>query len=80
MSVLTILYHQVRTVYLYIILVGAFSPLSSLGDIGRMLVNVQGVFTSSGTNTPPEESPLKDDDVEVPNQKRYILILILLKC
>lgn len=65
---------------LYDYSLGAFSPLSSLGDIGRMLVNAQGVFTSSGTNTPPEESPLKDDDVEVPNKKRYILLYILLKC
>lgn len=57
-----------------IIILGAFSPLSSLGDIGRMLVNVQGAFTPSATNTPPEEPPVKDDDVEVPNQNRYNLL------
>ena len=62
---------------------GNFSPLSSLGDIGRMLANVQGVFTpNSAPNTPTEESPLKDENDEVSNKNRLVFcfVTILLYC
>ncbi|CAB3988741.1 myotubularin-related 2-like isoform X3 [Paramuricea clavata] len=50
----------------------SFSPLSSLGDLGRLLVNIQGAFSPNCANTPPDESPLKDDNDEVSNQKSFI--------
>jgi hypothetical protein len=38
-----------------------------------MLANVQGVFTpNSASNTPTEESPIKDDNDEVSNQNRLL--------
>ena len=62
-----------------IFLVGAFSPLSSLGDIGRMLISVPGVFTSNSANGSADETESKDDNDEIANQNTRYLILYCYK-